>query len=65
MAYHHNPIEPSDWTEGPDYLSWPECETCAGVGSLDNEFGIEVTCPDCAGSGFVEPDDSRFEDDAI
>jgi DnaJ-class molecular chaperone len=38
---------------------WQDCPECDGVGSLviENEHGEEeeVTCPNCAGEGLIEP----------
>lgn len=40
----------------------PECTTCDGTGETVNDYDREVTCPDCAGSGFAD-DDEIYEDD--
>lgn len=70
MTYHHNPIEPSDWSDGPD--EWPECDTCGGEGEVMGMVcygGAPVErmqpCPDCNGKGFIEPDTTHFDDDVI
>lgn len=48
----------------PEYLDYPECETCDGQGELLNDFGHMVKCPDCGGTGCEEPP-GRMEDDVI
>ena len=58
MGYHHNPIEPSDWSHGPDDDPGEECKTCEGTGEIvgpdpDNE---DMTCPTCDGTGTVPRD---------
>ena len=58
MSYHHCPIEPSDWSDGPDY--GPECRECEGVGSDEDENGKEIKCEHCGGTG-VEPYDDYYE----
>lgn len=49
----------------PEYLDWPECESCGGDGWEDEDAGIP--CEDCGGYGFKADDyyDDRFEDDVI
>ena len=32
MGYHHCPIEPPDWSDGPDYAEG-DCPDCDGTGS--------------------------------
>jgi len=61
LGYHYNPIEPSDWSDGPH--EGPVCDTCGGVGEVMSMvcYGgppIEQmqTCPDCDGLGFHEPE---------
>ncbi len=64
MSYHHCPIEPSDWTDGPDYLEGADCDACGGTGLL-NENDPEP-CPECRGEGFIAPDyesDQQFYDE--
>lgn len=58
MGYHGCPIEPSDWSDGPDYEE--NCRNCEGTGVIGDN---DDTCPDCDGSGFVpyEP----MDDDVI
>lgn len=72
MGYHHNPIEPSDWSDGPDYLDGEACESCGGAGECMQMVcygGLPTEemrdCPDCGGTGTMEPDNSRFDDDVI
>ena len=38
-----------------EYL-WPECDTCEGTGDVLNDYDVEVTCPDCAGMGYIAPE---------
>lgn len=59
MGYHHCPIEPSDWSDGPDYP--PECPECCGEGKVDEDAG--QVCDVCGGLGYLEPE--RFDDDVI
>lgn len=58
MGYHHCPIEPSDWTDGPD--DW-QCDRCCGDGFEDEETG--EPCRKCGGSGWLEQE--YFDDDVI
>ena len=60
MGYHHCPIEPSDWSDGPD--DGDVCERCYGDGLDDEETG--EPCRDCGGSGY-KPLGDYFEDDVI
>lgn len=52
MSYHHCPIEPPDWSDGPDYDG--DCRECEGTGEVTGDDDIERTCQACGGSGFVE-----------
>jgi hypothetical protein len=61
MSYHGCPIEPSDWSDGPDDYGL-ECRACEGTGEISNDDGSEDTCPSCQGSGFVD-DDFNYSDD--
>ena len=65
MGYHHCPIEPSDWSDGPDeyVYSYEECQTCYGTGTETDDNNVERTCPSCEGTGGVESD--YFDDDVI
>lgn len=49
----------------PEYMEWPPCETCEGAGEVTNDYDREVTCPDCAGMGYIAPDDDPCDDDVI
>lgn len=51
MSYHHCPIEPSDWSDGPDDNS---CEHCGGTGEPDADSLGETSCPKCHGKGYIE-----------
>lgn len=61
MSYHHCPIEPPDWSYGPDCEG--DCSTCEGTGFTINDFDVEVDCSDCQGTGFREPE--YFDDDVL
>lgn len=62
MCSNEHPNMHGNWVDGPD---WDECETCEGRGELANDFGRIVSCPDCQGIGYIEPEDARFDDDVI
>lgn len=53
MSYHHCPIEPSDWSDGPD--DEPECPECCGDG-IEDEI-TRAACTRCGGLGYLEKDD--------
>jgi DnaJ-class molecular chaperone len=53
VSYHHNPIEPSDWSYGPDELG-DECATCHGDGGYEWDDGTMRVCESCGGSGWVD-----------
>lgn len=61
MSFHGCPIEPSDWTDGPDDSG--DCRECEGCGTYQGDDGAEHTCESCGGTGFVEYE--PFEDDFI
>ena len=48
----------------PEYLDYPECQTCEGTGEVENDYGRVVRCPDCAGTGLIDPP-IICEDDVI
>lgn len=51
----------------PEYLDWPECEECGGVGSVDRGDGDDsgsFACEACGGAGYEQPPE-RMEDDVI
>lgn len=52
MGYHHCPIEPSDWSDGPND-EW-ECPECCGEGTVDEDAGQQ--CDRCGGLGYLEDD---------
>jgi hypothetical protein len=71
MGYHHCPIEPSDWSDGPNYEEG-NCPDCDGLGTVScncDDRGCskcadgERTCEGCDGSGFLDPPD--FDDDRM
>ena len=62
MGYHHCPIEPSDWSDGPDDENQicPDCEegkvnreamTIDGIGY---PAIVGQRCETCDGQGFIE-----------
>jgi hypothetical protein len=51
MGYHHCPIEPSDWSEGPNEP--PECPECNG----ECEDAEGRSCSRCGGMGYLIDDD--------
>lgn len=60
MGLNPCPIEPDDWSWGPE--DDPDaCPECNGVGTINADspvaFDLEETCPRCGGSGFVDPPD--------
>ena len=65
MGYHHCPIEPNDWSYGPDEYDYgtEECRACEGTGEVSDDSGGERTCSSCDGTGFVES--NYFDDDMI
>ena len=64
MGYHHCPIEPDDWANGPNEPEGQECHTCEGTGEIEGDYdGQEQTCPSCQGSGSVEPNEPDYDFD--
>jgi DnaJ-class molecular chaperone len=66
MSLHLNPIEPSDWTDGPNEPDQDECPDCHGEGvipvdSPSNHDAVE-TCERCGGVGYIEPPDLEGDD---
>ena len=59
MSYHGCPIEPSDWSDGPDDDS---CEECGGTGEPTKEG--ETCCQKCHGKGYHDPADYEPHDPA-
>ncbi len=65
MGYHRCPIEPNDWSDGPDYDEQNECPDCV-QGRVNRDAmtidGIEFPaiydekCETCDGSGVIEKD---------
>lgn len=69
MSYHHCPIEPDDWANGPDHSEWDECPDCLDGRVNRDAFVLDgvaypaiadEACETCDGTGFVEPAD--FDD---
>ena len=60
MSFHGCPIEPSDWSDGPD--EYTLCEACGGEGTeVDG-----TPCVKCDGKGYIDPADYEpLEDDVI
>lgn len=54
MGYHHCPIEPSDWSDGPND-DW-ECPRCNGEGLEFGETNPEP-CMRCGGLGYLTNED--------
>jgi hypothetical protein len=66
MGYYHCPIEPNDWTDGPDYEEQVECSECNGDGELAGDDNITETCRRCDGTSFVDPPEYEpFDDDVL
>lgn len=61
MGLHLCPIEPDDWTNGPNYEEGEECRECGGSGELIGDDDLERTCPRCGGCGFEEPPEPDYE----
>ena len=57
MGLHQCPIEPDDWSNGPDVPEGVECSNCDGTGEVIDAQDNERTCPACQGSGFADPAD--------
>ena len=63
MGYHGCPIEPSDWSDGPDDGEYRECPDCV-EGRVNREAMtidgiaypaiVDEKCETCDGSCFVE-----------
>ncbi len=58
MGYHHCPIEPYDWANGPDDH---ECPRCNGEGLEFGETNPEP-CMRCGGLGYLVDDGPFFGD---
>lgn len=54
MSLHLCPIEPDDWSNGPNDPEDVECESCVGSGWVDEDNPNSASCPDCKGTGFKE-----------
>jgi DnaJ-class molecular chaperone len=65
MGLHLCPIEPSDWSDGPNDPE-PNCPECEGTGTIiadDPRYhDLEVTCPKCDGSGYVDLPEPDWDD---
>ena len=46
MGLHLCPIEPDDWSNGPDYEEG-NCPDCEGTGEIIKDDDLEHTCPGC------------------
>ncbi len=62
MGLHLCPIEPDDWSYGPDEPEGLECRVCEGTGEIIDDNNLEHTCPACGGSGFVDPGPPDLDD---
>ena len=76
MGVHFCPIEPDDWSNGPDDRYTRECQDCGGTGRFSREAGcydglylaaiVDGTCEACGGSGyFVDFDDYEPSPDDV
>ena len=64
MSYHHCPIEPSDWSDGPDDRGiCRECEESGYISQSSCGDDEDIECPDCSGSGYIEYE--PFDDDVF
>ncbi len=63
MGLHLCPIEPDDWTNGPNDPEPVECRECDGGGKITDEKGVENVCPRCDGYGVTDPPEPDFEPD--
>ena len=67
MGVHFCPIEPDDWSNGPD--CGPECRECEGTGEIcvnnGDDRDVTETCPRCGGSGFVDLGDYEPQPDDV
>lgn len=59
MGHHECPIEPDDWTNGPNYDEGVACPVCEGPG----EDSIGRGCRECDGTGFVPSPEYDPHDD--
>lgn len=76
MGYHRCPIEPSDWSDGPNDPEPVDCPDCEGTGRFSRDEcvvdGIHYPaihgkeCDTCDGTGGVDPPEcGPFDDDVI
>ncbi len=58
MSLHTCPIEPSDWSDGPNEPE-PNCPDCDGSGEVPDNGTNCGECETCNGTGYVdyEPDE--------
>jgi DnaJ-class molecular chaperone len=67
MGLHLCPIEPPDWSDGPNEPELDECRDCNGTGTIDADrpdcHDAEMTCPKCGGDGYVAPPEYDDGDD--
>tara|TARA_B110000503_G_C6926232_1_gene320820 strand:- start:366 stop:575 length:210 start_codon:yes stop_codon:yes gene_type:complete len=62
MGYHHCPIEPNDWSDGPDYQEDKDCPDCDN-GRVNREAMtidgvcypaiVDQKCETCDGCGTI------------
>ena len=66
MGYHHSPIEPGDWSYGPDYDEDDLCPDCDGgrvnrkamtIDGIAYPAIVDAECETCGGTGLVEHSD--------
>lgn len=64
MGYHHCPIEPSDWSDGPDDEGEP-CPDCVDgvvnreamrIDGIDYPAIVDQRCETCEGNGVIYPE---------
>ena len=70
MGYHGCPIEPSDWSDGPDYGEDEDCPDCVEgrvnrdamvIDGIAYPAIVDQKCETCDGLGYIVRD--PFDDD--